>query len=720
MKYHQQFDETDCGPACLAMIASHYKLFKPLAAIRHICGTDTSGTNLQGLVTAAQKLGFKATPLRGAVQNETLDKKLGYPFIAHVKIPVLNFTSDHFVVIKKINSKKVEIWDPDPSKGVYRMERSSFLKIWSGYVLFLSPDSSFKPEKEKGNILFKFIPLLLPYKREFALVTIASALVIILGILVSFYFKYVIDEVITSKAEFTLSTLSIIMLFSVIMQVVIEVLRSILINHFSYKADLRLNFSYIIHVLKLPLSFFDSRKTGEILSRLGDIGKIRGALSGTALSVVMDTALLVVIGPILFKTSPALFSISIINVLLISVIVFFFSKIFRKNYTRLMQEEAETSSRLVETISGAYTVKALNAETRMFEEYEKLQMKAIWTSWKTSRFGILQGFLTGVIGGVCGVINFWIGSSFIISGAFSFGTLISFNALSGYFTGPLFRLVNLQASLQEAFVAAERVGEILELEPEQDDTLNLLKPASLNGMIAFDNVTFRYGTRKPVYEHLSFAIEKGQWAAFVGPSGCGKTTLVKLLLKFYSPEEGSVRIDAHDLRDIDAVSLRSRIGYVPQDVFIFSGTIAENIALHKEDASLEEIVEAAEQAGAAEFINNLPLRYNTKLGEHGSTLSGGERQRLALARALIGRPDILILDEATSNLDSVSENMAHRVIEKVRGGITTIIIAHRLTTVKNCDVIFVMDKGGVMEKGTHGELLARKGLYASLWEGTAV
>lgn len=252
---------------------------------------------------------------------------------------------------------------------------------------------------------------------------------------------------------------------------------------------------------------------------------------------------------------------------------------------------------------------------------------------------------------------------------------------------------------------------------EQDSGLNLLKPETLKGKITFNNVTFRYGTRKPVYERLSFAIERGEWAAFVGPSGCGKTTLVKLLLKFYSPEEESVCIDDHDLRDIDAVSLRSRIGYVPQEIFIFSGTIIENIALHKQDATLEEIIHAAERAGAAEFINNLPMRYNTRLGEHGSTLSGGERQRLALARALIGDPDILVLDEATSNLDSASENQIHQAIEKLRGQITTIIIAHRLATVKNCDTIFVMDKGGVIESGNHSELLRKNALYKSLWEG---
>jgi ATP-binding cassette subfamily B protein len=387
---------------------------------------------------------------------------------------------------------------------------------------------------------------------------------------------------------------------------------------------------------------------------------------------------------------------------------------------RLRHEEAGVSSTLVEIITGAYTIKALNAEQVALEDYEKKQMQAVWTSWKTNNFRITQGLLTGIINGVTGILIFWAGSSGIIKDTFSFGTLLSFNALAGYFTGPLFRLVNLQSNLQEAFVAAERVCEILEMEPEQTGERSLLKPTTLEGTIDFTNVAFRYGMRSPVYQDLSFHIKKGQWAAFVGPSGCGKTTFVKLLLKFYEPEKGTVSIDGRDLRDIDAKALRERIGYVPQDIFIFSGTIAENIALHNPAAPLEEIVLAAEKAGADEFINNLPERYNTRLSERGSTLSGGERQRLALARALLGKPDIMILDEATSNLDSVSERLVHQVIEKLRGTMTAIIIAHRLTTVKSCDTIFVMDKGAIVESGRHEELLARNGLYKTMWEGTSV
>jgi ATP-binding cassette subfamily B protein len=720
MNYHQQLGANDCGPACLAMVASHYGSYISIGDARKLCKTDAMGANLAGLVAAAEKLGFDAKALKGERAEKTLDEKLLFPFIAHIKTTYLDRKYDHFVVIKSISKTSVEIWDPNPAEGRHKVSRAEFLTVWSGYALFLSPNSRFTPKKEKGNVLFKYAPLLLPHKKSLAVICMASCLLIVFGVTTSFYYKYIIDEVVITKAEFTLASLSIGVLLIAVIQSFVEMSRGILINHVVYKADLQLTFSYIGHVLKLPVSFFDSRRTGEILSRLDDIAKIQGALSGTALSLVMDAALLLVIGPLLFSINEVLFSISVASVLLVGVIMYIFSTVYRKYYALLRHQEAGVSSTLVEIVSGVYTIKALNAEMAARNDYEKSQMAAVWTSWKASNLRILQGFLTGIVNGVTGIVIFWAGSSGIIKDAFSFGTLISFNALLAYFTGPLFRMVNLQSSLQEAFVAAERVSEILEMEREQPEGSRLLKSDFLEGEMAFSHVRFKYGMRPLVYQDLSFHIKKGQWAAFVGASGCGKTTLVKLLLKFYEPESGSVFIDGHDVRDMDAVSLRARIGYVPQDVYMFSGTIAENIALREPSASLEDVMEAAKKAGADEFINKLPERYNAKAGERGATLSGGERQRLALARALLGNPDLMILDEATSNLDSASERLIHQTIEKLRGDMTVVMIAHRLTTVQKCDVIFVIDKGAIIESGSHEALLAQNGAYKRLWENTEV
>jgi ATP-binding cassette subfamily B protein len=720
MKRQQQIDETDCGPACIVMAASHYHAYITPGRARDLCKTDFMGTNLAGMTRAFNQLGFQASAMRGTVSDDTLNAKLLFPFIAHVKVSREDKLFDHYAVIKKIDTQWVTLWDPDPLKGKCRISREDFLKIWTGYVLFLSPGAGYTPRRERRGAFFKFFPLLLPHKKELIITCLSSALLIVFGIFISYYYKYIVDEVIIAKAAFTLTAFSIGSLFISLFQSIVEALRSILINYVAHKAGLQLSFSYIIHILKLPLSFFDTRKTGEIVSRLTDISIIRRALSGTLLSLILDCVLIVIIGPVLFKVNGLLFGIAVANVFLMSLIIFFFSKPFRSRYAQLRQEEAEVNSSLVEAIGGAYTIKSMNAEKITGDIYEEKQMKASWTAWKTSRFGVLQGFFSGLINGVTSILIFWAGSSGIIKDTFSFGTLLSFNSLLAFFTGPLFRLITIQPEIQEAVIAAERVSEILEMEPEQAEGAALLKPAGFAGEIDFNHVSFRYGMRPPVYKDISFHINKGQWAAFVGPSGCGKTTLVKLLLKFYQPEQGTVSIDGHDLRDMDAAALRERIGYVPQEIYIFAGTIAENIALHNPAASMEEIIAAAEKAGADSFINNLPERYNTRLSERGSTLSGGERQRLALARALLAKPDIMILDEATSNLDSVSEKIIHRTIDKLRGTMTAIIIAHRLTTVRNCDVIFVMDKGEIVESGSHDELLAKNGLYKSLWEGTTV
>lgn len=565
-------------------------------------------------------------------------------------------------------------------------------------------------------MLLKFIPVFLPHKKLLAFSFLSSILLLAFGIITSFYYKYIFDEVIYSKAAFSLHTLSLGVLIVTVIQSVVGCIRSILLSHFSFKTDLQLNFSYLSHIFNLPLSFFESRKSGEILSRLGDLDKIKQTLSNAALSGVMDAVMLVVSGPILFGINSKLFAISIATVLVVAVISMIFAKIYRSYYSKTMSQNADVQSYLYESINGVATVKALNAEQIVNDEYEKKKMTAVNTGWTLNKYGIAQGLLSGLINGISGILVYWLGCSSIIGGTMSFGTLITFNSLLGYFTGPLFRLVNIQNSVQESLVAAERVGEILELETEKDESRRYLQPEKINGHIEFKDVTFAYGSRRPVYKNLNLDIPAGSWTAFVGPSGCGKSTFVKLILKFYEAQEGKIFLDGNDIRDIDSTYLRSKIGYVPQDIFLFSGTVAENISLHNPEAKLEEIMEVAKKSGADEFIQRLPKRYDTILGEHGGGLSGGEKQRIALARALLGNPSFIILDEATSSLDTVSEMEIHKVIKNLRNeNIAVILIAHRLTTVMNCDKIFVMKDGKIIQQGNHRQLLTEDGLYKEMW-----
>lgn len=714
MKYRQQYDSSDCGAACLAMIASYYGAYLNIAEIRHFAGTDSKGTNFHGMLLAARHYGLKARAVEG--EKKSINKNIPTPFIAHIKTEKDNEKGNHYVVIRKIFDNQILIFDPDKGKKITLVNYEKFFEYWTGYAIFLEPDIDFKKSTKKENLLFKFIPVFLPHKKLLVFSLLCSILLLAFGIITSFYYKYIFDEVIYSKAAFSLHTLSLGVMTATVIQSVVGCVRSILLSHFSFKTDLQLNFSYLSHIFNLPLSFFESRKSGEILSRLGDLDKIKQTLSNAALSGVMDAVMLIVSGPILLGINAKLFGISIATVLVVAVISMIFAKVYRSYYSKVMSQNADVQSYLYESLNGVATVKALNAEEIVNNEYEKKKMTYVNTSWTLNKYGITQGLVSGLINGISGILVYWLGCSSILGGTMSIGTLITFNTLLGYFTGPLFRLVNIQNSVQESLVAAERVGEILELECEKDESRKYLKPSEIKGNIKFEDVTFAYGSRRPVYEHLDLEIPPDSWTAFVGPSGCGKSTFVKLILKFYGVQEGKVFLDGNDIRDIDTTYLRSRIGYVPQDIFLFSGTVSENISLHKPEATLEEIMEAARKAGADEFIQNLPKRYDTVLGEHGGGLSGGEKQRLALARALLGNPSFIILDEATSSLDTVSEMEIHKVIKNLRSeNIAVILIAHRLTTVMNCDKIFVMKDGKVIQSGNHKELLKEDGLYKEMW-----
>lgn len=715
MKYIQQLDETDCGAACLSMIASHFGKRLNIAEVRGQAGTDVIGTNINGLLIASKKYGLKGNAVKGS--REAITPTLPVPFIAHVHIQRNETTwVDHYVVVKKIDKKIIEIWDPDPLYKKQKISYKKFFESWTGYAIFFEPAVDFKKSERNDNLLLKFIPVFMPHTKTLAFSFIASVLLLAFGIISSFYYKYIFDEVIYSKAAFSLHTLTAGILLVTIIQSVVGTVRRILLSHFSFKTDLQLNFSYLAHIFSLPLSFFESRKSGEVLSRLGDLDKIKQTLSSAALSGVMDVVMLIVSGPILFSINSKLFGISLATVILVSSVSVIYARIYRSYYAKSMSQNAEVQSYLYESLNGVGTIKALNAEQLVNIEYEKKKMTAVATGWTVNRYGISQGLISGLISGISGILVYWIGSSAIIGGLMSFGTLITFNSLLGYFTGPLFRLINIQNQVQEALVAAERVGEILELEKEKDESIQYMKPEKIEGHITFEDVTFAYGSRKPVYEHLSLDIAPGSWTAFVGPSGSGKSTFVKLILKFYEAQEGRVFLDGNDIRDIDTSYLRSKIGYVPQDIFLFSGTVRDNIALHNPDASLEDIIEAAKKAGAHEFIEKLPKRYETVLGEHGGGLSGGEKQRLALARALLGNPSLIILDEATSSLDTVSEMEIHKVIRQLKNEkISVILIAHRLTTVTGCDRIFVMKDGKIVEHGNHIQLLNEHGLYSEMW-----
>lgn len=721
MRYYcvKQHDITDCGAACLATISKQNGYKIGITKIREVAGTDKQGTNIYGLMQAAEQLGFGAKGVRG--NKEAFFSEFPLPCIAHV---VIDGGLLHYVVIHKITKKQVII--ADPAVGIVKLKPEEFFGEiheegkapkyqWSGVLILLKKNESFKKGDETKGLFSRFFYLLLPQKKLLIHIFVASLVYTILGILGAFYFKVLIDSVLPDGLRKTLMTLSIGVILLNIFKVLLSAFRSHLLLYLSQKLDIALLLGYYRHVLELPMNFFGTRKVGEIISRFNDAGKVRDAISGATLTIMIDTIMAIAGAIILYMQNAKLFGITVIIVILYMIIVACFNKWYEKLNRKQMEDNAQLTSYMVESLNGIQTVKAYNAERKANRETEIKFIKLLKSIFHLSWVSNLQSSLKVLVELVGGIVILWVGGVSVIDGEMTIGALITFNSLLAYFLDPVKNLIDLQPQIQTAVVAADRLGEILDLEVEKTEKeYRKLVPESIAGDIEFKNLNFRYGTRKLVLEDINFKIERGQKIAFVGESGSGKTTLSKLLLHLYSAETGEILINGNHIEDIQLECLREKIAYIPQETFLFSGTIFENLTLGMDNATMDDIMEASKLAQAHDFINELPLRYETRLEENGANLSGGQRQRLAIARAMLKKPDILILDEATSNLDAITERALDRTINEFCKDLTTIFIAHRLSTIKNCDKIYVFEKGKIIESGTHRELIDLGGKYYEL------
>lgn len=705
-----QNDETDCGPACLAAIFGKYGLKVSIAKIRDIAGTDRQGTSACGLVKVIEHYGFEQKVVEA--DKNALTQKLPLPAIAHV---VIDNTLLHYVVITKIKDNTVVV--SDPAKGSVRYKKEDFLKIWTNVLILIAPTKESQKGNKKESTLSSFFRLLISQKWLLLRIFILSMILTSIGIITSFYYQVLMDNIVPSLSIEMLNYVSAITLSLFLVQICLNFFRGLLIVKLEQNIDIPIMLGYYNHALILPMKFYSIRDTGEIISRFNDASSIRDIVSEASLTIMMDTIMAVVGAVVLFNSNRLLFLISVVMLILYGIIVFVYNKPIKKINRKIMEMNSKVTSQFVETINGIETIKAFNQEDNEKEKTDKLYKKFLKKVFNGGVLSLSQQTITMFVAVVGELVILWVGVAYVIKGELTLGELITFNALLGYFIEPIKNLINLQPSIQTAVVAADRLGEILDITPEYNYEHEQLNDKIKFDKISLSNLDFRYGTRELVLKDINLEICRGEKIAFVGESGSGKTTLANLLVRLYEQEKGSIKLDSIDIREFSIKQIRDNISYISQNTFLFSGTIRENLLFGNSDVSDDDISQVCKICELEEYINSLPLKFNTRIEENGKNLSGGQKQRLAIARALLKKPEILIMDEATSNLDYVTERSIEKTINNFSKNMTTIIIAHRLSTIKDCDKILVLRNGQIVETGNHRDLLNQRGYYYQLWNG---
>lgn len=673
-----------------------------LRAITREYGLTEEEISKEELLRIMKDCGFKAK-----LKEIPLEQCKKYPFPA-----VFALKNETYAVILKLHEAggKLLVFIPE-EKQPKEITFEEFNEIATGEIIFLFH----KLIEDKIRFGFKwFYNEVLKYKQIIAEVMLGSFVIQLFGLVTPLFTQVILDKVIVHRSLSTLNVLGIAFVTVAIFEFFLNISRNYMFIHTANKIDAKLGSKLFKHLFALPFTYFESRKVGNIVARVRELDQIRNFITNKSVSVIIDLFFSTVFLLVMFVYSKILTSIVVIIVALIAILYLVVTPELRTRLENKFQMGAQSNSYLVESITGVQTVKSLSIEGSMQKKWEDYLGKYVRSGFSLAVMNTTAGSISTFFQKAMTISILWIGVILVIQNQLTIGQLIAFQMFANQFTGPVIRLVNLWNEFQQVLLGVDRLGDILN-HPVEITSEKAITLPKLNGSVRADNLSFKYSINGPmVLDKVNFDIKPGQSVGIVGRSGSGKSTITKLIQRLYFPTEGTIYIDNVDIRQMNPIWLRHNIGVVLQENYLFSGTIRENIAMPKTNAPIELIIQASQIAGAHEFISEMPEGYDTVVGERGSTLSGGQKQRIAIARALITNPRIIIFDEATSALDYESEKIIMQNMGIIKQNRTLFIIAHRLSTVRDCDLIIALEKGKIIETGSHDELMARKGYYYQL------
>ena len=717
--HYTQLDAMDCGPTCLRMVAKHYGKTYSLQNLREKSRITREGVSLLGISDAAEAIGMRTIGV--SITFEQLQKEANLPCIVH-------WGQNHFVVVYKISKKGDTIYVSDPAEGLLKYSKKEFLNKWistkkdgkeKGIALLLEPTPDFyeaeddKNDKTSFKFLFQYIK---PHKKLIVQLFLGLLAGSLLQLIFPFLTQSVVDFGISNQNIGFIYLVLIAQLTLYIGRTAIDFIRSWILLHISTRINISLISDFLIKLMKLPISFFDKKMTGDILQRINDHTRIENFLTSTSLSIIFAFVNLIIFGLVLLFYSMKIFIIFLVGSLLYGLWIWFFMKKRRELDYKRFNQLSDNQSNVIQLITGMQEIKLHNAERQKRWEWERIQARLFKVNVKSLALNQYQQVGSVFLNETKNIFISFIAATSVIHGDMTLGMMLAVQYIIGQLNSPVEQMINFMRSAQDAKISLERLGEIhLKDDEENPDDAKITELPEKRD-IYIENVSFSYSGSKDDYvlKNINLIVPERKITAVVGTSGSGKTTLIKLLLGFYSPDEGEIKIGDIRAENFSVKTWRNKCGTVMQDGFIFSDSIAKNIAVSDETVDKKKLLHAVNVANIREFIEELPLSYNTKIGQQGVGLSQGQKQRILIARAVYKNPEFIFFDEATNALDANNEKIIMDNLEKFFEGKTVIVVAHRLSTVKHADKIVVIEKGEIIEEGTHDELTKKKGAYYKL------